>query len=69
MGSSPLVPYIDPKRQAPEGPAAEIPLDELMEAREDLRLKALLKNAEAAGQRAEREGRRRWLTVRDRPVR
>jgi hypothetical protein len=60
MGSSPLVPYVDPRREAPEGPAAEIPLDELMEAREDPRLAALLKDAEAERQRVDREGRRRW---------
>lgn len=60
MGSSPLVPYVDPKREAHEGPAAEIPLDELMEARVNPRLKDLLKNAEAERQRVEREGRRRW---------
>lgn len=61
MAATPLVPTVDPS-QSPdrESDAAEIDLDELQDARHDPKVKTLLKDALAAGQRVTREGRNRW---------
>ncbi|HEX7299703.1 MAG TPA: hypothetical protein VF257_11900 [Solirubrobacteraceae bacterium] len=61
MPTEPFVPVVDSDRpNASDGPAAEIELEELLEARSDGRVKDLLKRALAEGERAQREGRQRW---------
>jgi len=52
-----------PPFEAIDGPAAEIDLEDLKEARRDPRVHALLAEADQEGARVEREGRNRWGSV------
>lgn len=49
-----------PGRAVHEGASAVIDLNDLLAAGKDSKVRALLRDAQAEGARAEREGRKRW---------